>query len=126
MHRVVGCSLRICTLADVSFLEGLFSTLPLASDDLEARRALWSVIARLLARVNESEIDTSCLRQYILVLLSKSDVIEDDLLDIQLEESNKESSARRIAVSTTLMFLCFCWSFLDFFFIACIDLFLDL
>ncbi|KAF8098889.1 hypothetical protein N665_0256s0020 [Sinapis alba] len=77
---------------DFSFLEGLFSTLPFASDDLEARRAIWSVIARLLARVNESEIDTSCLRQYILVLLSKSDVIEDDLLDIQPVVDSKEES----------------------------------
>ncbi|KAJ0238794.1 ARM repeat superfamily protein [Hirschfeldia incana] len=90
---------------DFSFLEGLFSTLPFASDDVEARRAIWSIIARLLARVNESEIDTSCLRQYILVLLSKSDVIEDDLLDIQLEEeslnsfpSQGKSSARTIAI----------------------------
>ncbi|CAN6840756.1 unnamed protein product [Brassica oleracea] len=94
---------------DFSFLEGLFSTLPFASDDVEARGALWSVIARLLARVNESEIDTSCVRQYILVFLRNSDIIEDDLLDIQLEEDPKEeslnsfpsqgkSSARRIAI----------------------------
>ncbi|CAN7038242.1 unnamed protein product [Brassica rapa subsp. trilocularis] len=76
---------------DFSFLEGLFSTLPFASDDLEARRAIWSVIARLLARVNESEIDTFCLRQYVLVLLRNSDIIEDDLLDIQLEDSKEES-----------------------------------
>nr|VDD20383.1 unnamed protein product [Brassica oleracea] len=95
--------------ADFSFLEGLFSTLPFASDDVEARRALWSVIARLLARVNESEIDASCMRRYILVFLRNSDIIEDDLLDIQLEEDPKEeslnsfpsqgkSSARRIAI----------------------------
>ncbi|KAF2599227.1 hypothetical protein F2Q68_00007723 [Brassica cretica] len=93
---------------DFSFLEGLFSTLPFASDDVEARRALWSVIARLLARVNESEIDACCLRQYILVLLRNSDIIEDDLLDIQLEDSKEESlnsfpsqgkpSARTIAI----------------------------
>ncbi|EFH50353.1 predicted protein [Arabidopsis lyrata subsp. lyrata] len=76
---------------DFSFLEGLFSTLPFASDDVEARRAFWNVIARLLARVNESEINTLCLSQYILVLLSKADIIEDDLLDTQLEDSNEES-----------------------------------
>ncbi|KAL1213380.1 hypothetical protein V5N11_025922 [Cardamine amara subsp. amara] len=86
---------------DFSFLEGLFSTLPFASDDVEARRALWNVIARLLGRVNESEINTFCLSQYILVLLSNSDIIEDDLLDIQIEGSNEESqnsSARTIAI----------------------------
>ncbi|KFK27615.1 hypothetical protein AALP_AA8G406600 [Arabis alpina] len=93
---------------DFSFLEGLFSTLPFASDDLEARRAIWNVIARLLARVNEFEISIDCLSRYILVLLSKSDIIEDDLLDIQLEDSNEESqnsfppqiksSARTIAI----------------------------
>ncbi|XP_010495384.1 PREDICTED: uncharacterized protein LOC104772472, partial [Camelina sativa] len=55
-------------LEDFSFLEGLFSTLPFALDDLEAKRAIWNVIARLLARVNESEINTFCLSQYISVL----------------------------------------------------------
>ncbi|KAJ4910942.1 ARM repeat superfamily protein [Raphanus sativus] len=93
---------------DFSFLEGLFSTLPFASDDVEARGAIWSVIARLLARVNESEMDTFCLRQYILVFLRNSDIIEDDLLDIQLEDSGEKSqnsfhsqgktSARTIAI----------------------------
>ncbi|CAH8296779.1 unnamed protein product [Eruca vesicaria subsp. sativa] len=83
---------------DFSFLEGLFSTLPFASDDLEARRALWSVIARLFARVNESEIDTFSLRQYILVLLSNSDIIEDDLLIMQLEDSFPSHSSRTIAI----------------------------
>ncbi|ESQ42243.1 hypothetical protein EUTSA_v10013199mg [Eutrema salsugineum] len=76
---------------DFSFLEGLFSTLPFASDDIEARRALWNVIARVLARVKESEINTFCLSQYILVLVRNSDIIEDDLLDIQLEDSNEDS-----------------------------------
>ncbi|EOA20370.1 hypothetical protein CARUB_v10000684mg [Capsella rubella] len=93
---------------DFSFLEGLFSTLPFASDDLEARRAIWNVIARLLARVNGSETNTFCLSHYILVLLSNSDIIEDDLLDTQLEDSNEEfqntlpsqlmSSVRTIAI----------------------------
>lgn len=121
--------------ADFSFLEGLFSTLPFASDDLEARRALWNVIARLLARVNESEISVVCLSQYILVLLSKSDIIEDDLLDIQLEDSNEESqnsfppqikpSARTIAVSNFIFFSFGC-SFLDFSKLACTNLLLTL
>ncbi|CAN8301023.1 unnamed protein product [Cochlearia groenlandica] len=90
---------------DYAFLEGLFSTLQFASDDLEARKALWNVIARLLTRVNESEINTVCLSQYILVLLNSSDIIEDDLLDTQLEDSNDESlpsqiksTARTIAI----------------------------
>ncbi|KAL0681564.1 hypothetical protein Bca4012_048411 [Brassica carinata] len=107
--ELVQLMLRLLHGADFSFLEGLFSTLPFASDDVEARRALWSVIARLLARVNESEIDASCMRRYILVFLRNSDIIEDDLLDIQLEEDPKEeslnsfpsqgkSSARRIAI----------------------------
>lgn len=119
-------------VADFSFLEGLFSILPFASDDVEARRAIWSVIARLLARVNESDIDTSCLRQYIWVFLSKSDVIEDDLLDIQLEEeslnsfpSQGKSSARKIAVSIHSYIPLFLLLLSSFFFkLACTDLFL--
>ncbi|BAB10603.1 unnamed protein product [Arabidopsis thaliana] len=80
-------------VTNFSFLEGLFSTLPFASDDVEARRALWNVIARLLARVNESEINTFLLSQYILVLLSNADIIEDDFLDTQLEDSNESRNS---------------------------------
>ncbi|XP_050211722.1 uncharacterized protein LOC126661880 isoform X2 [Mercurialis annua] len=76
---------------DLTFLQGLFDILPLASDDLDAWRALWSIIARLLVRVKESEMDLSSLHQYVLILVSKADVIEDDLLDQQLEMTNEES-----------------------------------
>ncbi|XP_010535642.1 PREDICTED: uncharacterized protein LOC104810888 isoform X2 [Tarenaya hassleriana] len=75
---------------DFSFLEGVFSILPFASDDIEVRRALWNVISRLLVRVNESEITISCLHRYAMVLVRTSDIIEDDLLDLQPDEPNEE------------------------------------
>ncbi|KAK9939941.1 hypothetical protein M0R45_016621 [Rubus argutus] len=69
---------------DMPFLQGLLDVFPFTSDDLEARSALWNIVARLLVRVRENEMSSSALQQYVSVLVSKSDVIEDDLLDCQL------------------------------------------
>ncbi|XP_062170911.1 uncharacterized protein LOC133876670 [Alnus glutinosa] len=74
---------------DLHFLQGLLDIFPFASDDLEARSALWSIIARLLFHVQENEMSQSSLSQYVSVLVSKSYLIEDDLLDHQLDDSSK-------------------------------------
>ncbi|KAL5580210.1 hypothetical protein UlMin_012652 [Ulmus minor] len=70
---------------DLTFLQGLLDIFPFASDDLEARSALWNIMARLLIHVHESEMSMSGLHQYVSVLASKADLIEDDLLDRQLD-----------------------------------------
>uniref|UniRef100_A0A5B7BF14 Protein saal1 n=1 Tax=Davidia involucrata TaxID=16924 RepID=A0A5B7BF14_DAVIN len=75
---------------DLSFLQGLLDIFPFTSDDMEARSAIWSIVARLLIRVQESEMSLSSLHQYVSVLVSKSDVIEEDLIDYQLDDSNEE------------------------------------
>ncbi|XP_022730759.1 protein saal1 isoform X2 [Durio zibethinus] len=77
---------------DLPFLQGLFDIFPFTLDDLEARCALWNIIARLLVRVQEDEMNASSLRQYVFILLSKSDIIEDDLFDHQFDE-NKENKS---------------------------------
>lgn len=74
-------------LADLSFLEGLLDIFPFASDDLEARNALWNIIARILVRVRETEMSGSSLYRYVSVLVSKVDLIEDELLNQQLDDS---------------------------------------
>jgi hypothetical protein len=71
------------------FLRGLLEIFPFDSDDLEAWSALWSIIARMLFHVQENEMSQSSLSQYVSVLASKSDLIEDDLLDRQLDDSSK-------------------------------------
>lgn len=82
------------------FLEGLLDILPFASDDPEARSAIWSIISRLLAQVQESEISSSSL-QYVSVLVRKSDLIEDDLLDNQWDDY-KESNLNSITSGAKL------------------------
>lgn len=94
---------------DYQFLQGLFDILPFVSSDLEARSALWSIVARLLIRVQEDHISLTSLHQYVLILANKSDLIEDDLLNGQFGESTAEndclntyetmSNARKAAVS---------------------------
>ncbi|XP_062093120.1 uncharacterized protein LOC133798698 [Humulus lupulus] len=81
---------------DLNFLQGLLDIFPFASDDLEARSALWSIMAGLLLQVQESEMSLSALCEYVSVLASKSDLIEDDLLDYQLDGS--KSNARTTAL----------------------------
>ncbi|KAM1100121.1 hypothetical protein ACFX2I_006658 [Malus domestica] len=81
---------------DLPFLQGLLDLFPFSSDDLEARSALWNIIARLMVRVKEKEMSSSVLQQYVLVLVNKSDAIEDDLLDFQL--GDLQSKARTTAL----------------------------
>lgn len=76
---------------DYQFLQGLFDILPFVSSDLEARSALWSIVARLLIRVQEDHISLTSLHQYVLILANKSDLIEDDLLNGQFGESTAEN-----------------------------------
>lgn len=76
---------------DLPFLQGLLEVFPLASDDVEARSALWSIIARLLVRVRENDMSLSSLHQYVLVLARKSEIIEDDLLNRQSDNSCEET-----------------------------------
>ncbi|CAN0916605.1 Protein saal1 [Linum grandiflorum] len=91
---------------DLSLLESLLDLFPFASDDPEARSALWSTIARLLVRVNEPALTPSSLHRYVTVLVSKSDSIEDELLDRQtgpsMETADNEPNARSIALQRTV------------------------
>ncbi|XP_059663371.1 uncharacterized protein LOC132309035 [Cornus florida] len=91
---------------DSSFLQGLLDIFPFALDDLEARSALWSIITRLLVRVQECELSASSLHQYVSVLVRKSDLIEEDLLDYQLDGSKEKHesliiSGARVDARTT-------------------------
>lgn len=75
---------------DLSFLQGLLDIFAFAGDDLEARDAVWSIIARILVRVQENTMSRPRLFEYVSLLVSKTDLIEDDLLDHHMTESNKE------------------------------------
>ena len=88
---------------DLGLLQGLFDILPFTSNDLEAWCALWTSILRVLVRVREDQI-----RQYVFLLLSKSDLIEDNASDDQFDKKKENeslatccrtSSARTSAVS---------------------------
>lgn len=77
---------------------------------MDARSALWSIIARLLSRVQESEMSPSNLHLFAAIFATKVDLIEDELLDHELDDVEQESTtrgtkanARRIAVSFYLL-----------------------
>nr|GLL43157.1 hypothetical protein Itr_chr12CG29470 [Ipomoea trifida] len=77
----------------------------------EARSALWSIIARLLIQVQEIELSPLQLHQYVSIITSETEVIEEELLDHQSNDSNEECgssatlaklAARNVAVSFQL------------------------
>lgn len=74
-------------LPDLPFLEGLLDIFPFASDDMEARNALWNTLARVLVRIRETEMNPSSLHRYVSVLAGRVDLIEDELLNQQLDDS---------------------------------------
>ncbi|XP_058197847.1 uncharacterized protein LOC131313519 isoform X2 [Rhododendron vialii] len=91
---------------DLSFLQGLFDIFPFASDDIEARSAIWSVIARLLVQVQVTLMSSSSLHQYVSVFLSKAEVIEDELLDpLDSCKDAAKLSARNTALRTIISIL---------------------
>ncbi|GAB2274670.1 hypothetical protein Dimus_009441 [Dionaea muscipula] len=75
---------------DSLVLQCLFDLFPLASDDFEARNAIWSIVARLSNQIQANDMSSSNIAPYVLALVSKSDLIEDDLLDYQVETSSQK------------------------------------
>ncbi|KAG5515660.1 hypothetical protein RHGRI_036637 [Rhododendron griersonianum] len=72
----------------------------------EARSAIWSVIARLLVQVQVTLMSSSSLHQYVSVFLSKSEVIEDELLDpLDSCKDAAKLSARTTALRTIISIL---------------------
>ena len=69
------------------FLGCLLDLFPFASDDAEARKAIWSIISVLL-QFQDVEVTASILQQHVSVLASNSDLIIEELFDHELEDSN--------------------------------------
>ncbi|GFP95378.1 hypothetical protein PHJA_001682100 [Phtheirospermum japonicum] len=85
---------------DLNFLQGIFDVFPFASDDTEAKNAIWSIIARLLMVVKENEMSPSIFRFLVSILASKLDLIEDELLvrPLDHQSSGTKTDARIIAM----------------------------
>ncbi|XP_047168019.1 protein saal1 isoform X1 [Vigna umbellata] len=75
---------------DLNLLGGLLDIFPFASDDVEARNALWNVIARILVRIREPEMSLSRVHHYVSVLVTKLDLIEDEVLNQQVESGDEQ------------------------------------
>lgn len=88
-------------LPDSCLLGGLIDIFPFASDDLEARNALWNVLARIFVRIHETEMNSSSLFHLVSVLVRRIDLIEDELLNQQCVDSSPGSTAdpRKTSVS---------------------------
>lgn len=85
---------------DTLFLQGLLGVFPFASDDTEARSAIWSILARLLVRIQKS--DPSSLHQLVSVLTSKSEVVEDELLNYNADDSSEDPGSSTKLTARTI------------------------
>ncbi|KAK9124014.1 hypothetical protein Sjap_013616 [Stephania japonica] len=92
---------------DLSLLQGLLDIIPFVSDDIDARNALWSVLGRIFAQVQD-DANPSTLCHYVSLLVEKSDFIEEDLVDHRLEDSDtdKKSTSKLDAVNASLNRMC--------------------
>ncbi|KAK2424127.1 hypothetical protein QL285_034520 [Trifolium repens] len=99
LSDVADCASEISQ--DWRLLGGLLDIFPFASDDLEARNAVWNVLARILVRIHETEINSSSLCHFVSVLVRRIDLIEDELLNQQCVDSSPGSTTD--ARNTSLM-----------------------
>lgn len=100
---------------DIVFLQSLLDLFPFTSDDFEARNALWSILARLLFQVPDTEMSPLRLSQVVQTLTSRSDLIEDVLLDGEegafsekhemLTTSGAKMNSRTIAIKRIISIL---------------------
>ena len=93
MRNLCIISNDILVLPDFCFSQGIFDIIPFAYDDIEAKGALWSILERLLICIEVSECNPSSLHQYISILVSKSDVIEEEFVDLQLADASEEGKS---------------------------------
>ncbi|KAK8942518.1 hypothetical protein KSP39_PZI008792 [Platanthera zijinensis] len=87
---------------DHEFTQDLLETIPLVSDDPQARTALWCVLERLFDRIAE-EFKISLLHPLALFLLDKSGLIMEDLDGHCTEGSSPPNSTYSGAVVKTLL-----------------------
>lgn len=88
MYDIAAITNLLCPYLDLLFLRCLLEIFPFASDDAEARNAIWSIISIFLLQFQDVEMTPSILQQCVSVLASNSDLIKEELLDHELEDSN--------------------------------------
>ncbi|GLJ12011.1 hypothetical protein SUGI_0181970 [Cryptomeria japonica] len=77
-------------LNDPNFLQNLLELLPSVSDDPGARNALWSILGRLFDNIALSQEMQSIKKELVLVLVSQSDLIAEDLDDHREEDTGED------------------------------------
>ncbi|KAJ4769457.1 ARM repeat superfamily protein [Rhynchospora pubera] len=78
-------------IGDFSFLEGLFDTLPVVADDIEARNAIWFIMSKVLDEAVDKFSKESLYRLAELILW-KSVLIEESM-NVQLLQEPQDKSA---------------------------------
>ncbi|KAF3333028.1 protein saal1 [Carex littledalei] len=79
-------------VSDLSMLEGLFDTLPVVADDVEARNAVWFIMSRILGEA-VNKFSKESLYRLAEMILDKIVIIEESMNLQLLEEPQDESTS---------------------------------
>ncbi|CAO2814614.1 unnamed protein product [Amaranthus hypochondriacus] len=98
---------------DFLLLQSLLDLFPFTSEDFEARYALWSLVGRLLFRIQEAEMLPSKLNQFVWILVNHSDIIEDALLESECgrsleHDTTTTTEAKRGSKTVAVSFIYIC------------------
>jgi hypothetical protein len=78
-------------LQDFYILEGLFDTLPVVADDVEARNAAWFIMSKILGEA-VNKFSEQSLNQLAEMILDKIVIIEESM-NVQFLEAPQDKSA---------------------------------
>lgn len=78
-------------MQDFSLLEGLFDTLPVVADDVEARNAVWFIMSKILGEA-VNKFSKESLYRLAELILGKIVIIEESMNVQFLEEPQDEST----------------------------------
>ncbi|VAH95657.1 unnamed protein product [Triticum turgidum subsp. durum] len=94
---------------DLPFLEGLLEVLPEVPDDDQARYALWSILSRVLAQVQGTELNSLSLDRFASLFSGKFGLIKDDLESqvVDEEKLTPEDALLKGWISRCLMAISF-------------------
>ncbi|XP_048569186.1 protein saal1 [Triticum urartu] len=94
---------------DLPFLEGLLEVLPVVPDDDQARYALWSILSRVLAQVQGTELNSLSLNRFASLFSGKFGLIKHDLESqvVDEEKLTPEDALLKGWISRCLMAISF-------------------
>lgn len=82
---------NLWVVSDLDVFQGLLDAFPFADGIVSTQASFWSIIARLLTLVRESEVDSSFLNCLVSILARKFDLLEEEIAIHLLDDMGDDS-----------------------------------